>query len=201
MLLACTPYVLIADTAPFKALLPPDRRGRLAEDSAVLFAYALLALGLEQYGSIDAQDIVYTDAGRPYLPGHPVHFSLSHAKTHALCAISDTPVGCDIETHRPVSVRTLRRILADGEREADFFSHWTLKESYFKLTGDLTQPFASICFDLTGDAAARADAYAHLYHEIPGCTAAVAAREPFPRPALCLFSPETLFSYAVEKYA
>jgi len=200
MFLAYTSYAPIPDIESLKALLPPARLARLVGDHpGALFAYALLALVLDRHFSIDVQDIAYTDAGRPYLPGHPIHFSLSHAKTHALCAVSHTPVGCDIETHRPVSQRTIRRVLADTEQKADFFSHWALKESYFKLTGDLTRAFDRIRFDLTGETAASVGAYAHLYHKVPNCTAAVVTRELVPRPSLQFFAPETLFSYAAEK--
>jgi len=201
MFLAYTSYAPIPNVEALKALLPPARLARLeGDEQGALFAYALLALVLEQQFSLNAQDIIYTDTGCPYLPEFPVYFSLSHAKTHALCAVSYAPVGCDIETHRPVSQRTIRRVLADTEQEADFFSHWTLKESYFKLTGDLTRAFSDIRFDLTGETAARADAYAQLYYEIPNCTAAIVTRESVPRPRLRFFSPETLFSYAAEKY-
>jgi len=200
MFLAYTPYAPIPDTEALKALLPPARRQRLVGDHlGALFAYTLLALILEQEFSVDAQNIVYTDIGQPYLPGFPVHFSLSHAKTHALCAVSPVPIGCDIETHRPVSPRTIHRVLADTEREIDFFSHWTLKESYFKLTGDLTRAFSDICFDLAGETAATADAHAHLYYEVPNCTAAIVTRALISRPTLQFFSPETLFSYVAEK--
>jgi len=155
---------------------------------------------LEQHFALNAQEIVYTDTGRPYLLDHPVRFSLSHSKTHALCAVSDISVGCDIETHRSISPRTIRRVLADTEQEANFFDYWTLKESYFKLKGKLSQPFSAIRFDLAGDVATGKDACGFLYHEIPGCTAAVVADVAFPQPDLQFFSPEQLFSYAVEKY-
>jgi len=200
MFLAYTPYTSIPDMDAFKALLPSARLARLEEDdSGALFCYALLALVLERHFALSAQEIVYTDSGLPYLLGFPVHFSLSHSKTHALCAVSDMPVGCDIETHRPISAHTIRRVLADTEQGADFFAYWTLKESYFKLKGDLSQAFSAIRFALTDNTAIGEDAYGFLYREIPDCTAAIVAGAPFSRPALQFFSPEQLFSYAAEK--
>jgi len=201
MLLAYTHYAPTPDIEALKALLPPTRLTRLTgDDPGALFAYALLALVLDQHFSLSSQEVGYTDAGRPYLPGNPVHFSLSHSKTHALCAVSDMPVGCDIETHRPVSAHTIRRVLADTEQKADFFAYWTLKESYFKLRGDLSQSFSNICFTLSDGAATGTESHGFLYHEIPNCTAAAVAEVPFLRPSLQFFAPEQLFSYAAEKY-
>jgi len=200
MFLAYTPYTPIPDIDALKSLMPPARQLRFtACSTAPLFAYTLLALLLDRHFSLDARNIRYTDAGRPYLPGDPVHFSLSHTKTHALCAISDSPVGCDIEMHRPISAHTIRRVLADCEQAADFFSYWTLKESYFKLTGDLNRPFSTIYFHLTDGAASTVDAHGFVYHELPNCTATVLAGKPFPRPGLREFTPAELFSYAAEK--
>ena len=201
MFLAYTHYIPIPDIEALKALLPPARLACLAgDDQGTLFAYALLAFVLDQHFSLSSQEVVYTDAGRPYLPGFPVHFSLSHSKTHALCAVSDRPVGCDIETQRLVSAHTIRRVLADTEQEADFFAYWTLKESYFKLRGDLSQSFSNIRFTLSDGAATGTEAHGFLYHEIPNCTAAVVAEMSFSRPPLQFFSPEQLFFYAAEKY-
>ena len=202
MFLAYIPYAPIPNMEALKALMPPDRQARFAaRNPAPLFAYGLLSLVLDRHYSLDAQDIRYTEAGRPYLPGDPVHISLSHTRTHALCAVSEAPVGCDIEVHRPVSPRTIQRVLADGESEADFFAYWTLKESYFKLTGDLSQPFSSIFFQLADDSATRSDAQGFVYREIPNCTTAVVAHELFFRPSLQEFTSVELFSYADKKWA
>ena len=75
-------------------------------------------------------------------------FSLSHAGGMALCAVSDGPVGCDIELVRDAPFDIAPRVFCPGERvyllaardEADarrrFFTLWTLKESYMKMTGE-----------------------------------------------------------------
>ncbi len=77
--------------------------------------------------------------GRPFFPGAPDrHFSLSHSGGYALCALSDGPVGADIEAVRPRRERLFRAALSEGERAAfsgsweDFFRLWTLKESWVK---------------------------------------------------------------------
>jgi len=184
------------------ALMPRARRIRhslLRPNAGPLFAYALLSFALERAYSLHAGALAYTDQGKPYLPGHPVHLSLSHSKSHALCAVADVPLGCDIETHRSVPAYTQRRVLGADEPPEDFFAYWTLKESHFKLHGDFDRPFSTLTFTLAGDQATGQDAHGWLYHEVPGCTAAVVAERPFARPPLEILRPETLFVYAAEK--
>lgn len=205
MTIYCTPYAPLKHGANMLSLVSPARRERHLHTNpvqGVIFAHALLAYALEQEGfPACAQALHYSPEGRPYLPGTPLHLSISHSKTYALCVLAPQPVGCDIETHRPVSERTCRRVLGPDEAPEDFFAHWTLKESYLKLTGDLKRPFATVQFALQADNTAKApDAYGHLYRDIPACTAAVVAAAPFPRPPLQILPAETLFDYAAEKW-
>ncbi|MCL2567812.1 MAG: hypothetical protein FWE12_00020 [Oscillospiraceae bacterium] len=188
MMIYCVPYAPIPNRAAFEALLPPARLARLqGEGSGALFAYALLAFALEQHAGVCARNAVaYTEAGKPYLVGHPEHFSLSHSKTHALCVVAEFPIGCDIETHRVVSERVRRRVLGEAESSGDFFAQWVLKES---------------CVKLSEDAVVGTDVWGWLYHEVPGCTAAVVAHKAFKRPPIMILSAETLFSFADEKWA
>jgi len=92
--------------------------------------------------------ISYGEKGKPYLAGYPeVHFNLSHSGDYVCCAVSDGPVGVDIQ--KKVSRRKKlaerfftpaeRRMLSEcGERESQelFFRMWSIKESYLKLTGE-----------------------------------------------------------------
>ena len=45
-----------------------------------------------------------------------VHFNLSHAGKFVLLAVSDRPVGCDVEEIRPINDALARRFLTDGEQ-------------------------------------------------------------------------------------
>ena len=101
-------------------------------------AYSLLeyAVGRE-YGLSALPEIKRGRYGKPYFPGWPdIHFSLSHARTHVLCAVSSCPVGCDIESPRIISRRTVEYFGSAAEL-ADFepLELWVLKESYVKLLG------------------------------------------------------------------
>ncbi len=78
--------------------------------------------------------------GKPYIGGDPLFFSLSHSRGNALIAISDKPVGIDIEYFKDGFGHVLSRF---SEREkADincdkvkFFCNWVAKEAYIKLLG------------------------------------------------------------------
>lgn len=80
--------------------------------------------------------------GKPrlYHKGEEIHFSLSHSGDYAVCAISDIPVGIDIEkidTFKPeIANRFFNpselKYVADAE---SFYRIWTLKEGYLKAVG------------------------------------------------------------------
>ena len=89
--------------------------------------------------------IAIADRGKPYFPGSPWHFSISHTKGHVFCALADTPVGIDAEEcTRQIDLRLAEKILSPTERaEYDaaedkrraLLTFWVLKEAAAKLTG------------------------------------------------------------------
>ena len=121
-------------------------------------------------------DIKKTSAGKPYFPDRPeIHFSLSHTKTHVLCALSDNPVGVDIESPREVSERAVRFFCSPEEfllfNPLDL---WVLKESYIKFVGKTLALVKTIRFSRENNRIIPPDkfAFSKLYH-IEGCYAAV----------------------------
>jgi len=82
-------------------------------------------------------EIKKTPNGKPYFPDRPdIHFSLSHSRTHVLCALSGAPVGVDIESPRQISKRAVGYFCSPGELALfDPLDLWVLKESYVKLIG------------------------------------------------------------------
>lgn len=81
-----------------------------------------------------------TENGKPYFPDGPC-FSLAHCGDYALCAVSDHPVGADIELVRGNVLRLAERFFLPDEAalvqsaqcpEDEFCRLWTLKESYIK---------------------------------------------------------------------
>lgn len=67
--------------------------------------------------------------GKPYVKDNPFYFSLSHSGKYAVCAISNTPVGVDIEFDKPLPIRIRKRF-------ADNVLEWTEKEAKGKVTGN-----------------------------------------------------------------
>ena len=79
-------------------------------------------------------------SGQPYIEGSDMHISISHSGEYAVCAVSEKPVGIDIEKIRTVSDKLIDRVCTEREREyvisdERFFEVWTAKEAYFKKIG------------------------------------------------------------------
>lgn len=85
-------------------------------------------------------EILRTENGKPYIEGNHVHFSLSHSGRRGIIAVSDKPVGIDLEIykdspHNSVIERFSEREQAEIADERDFLRHWTAREAYVKLYG------------------------------------------------------------------
>lgn len=84
-----------------------------------------------------------TERGKPFFPDAPgVFCSVSHTAGYWACAISDAPVGLDVEKNRQCDFEAIARRFfhaAEAEYAAQnpgaFFAVWTAKESYVKLLG------------------------------------------------------------------
>lgn len=89
--------------------------------------------------------IAYGEFGKPYLPDYPnVYFNLSHSGQYVVCAVSDRPVGIDIQVIRPYYLDVVRRVYNPRELEqiknsadpaSEFTKLWTKKEAYLKMLG------------------------------------------------------------------
>ncbi len=81
--------------------------------------------------------------GKPYLPAYPrFHFSLSHSGAWCVCAVSEFPLGVDLEQVREVRRGIPERYFSPEEcallaalPHAAFFDFWTLKEAAVKASG------------------------------------------------------------------
>ncbi|WP_146057289.1 4'-phosphopantetheinyl transferase superfamily protein, partial [Streptomyces sp. SM14] len=148
----------------WRALLGPDERRRLAAlpDGPVRDTFLtsrgaqrlLLAayLGTGPEAVEPARDCGHCDDprhGRPYLPGGPVDFSVSHTDSWLLLAVVGTGrVGADLDalSHRPDTGRLAaialtpdelraHRALPAGQRRAAFLTAWVRKEAAMKVSG------------------------------------------------------------------
>ena len=123
-------------------------------------------------------DTIQTDSnGKPTAEG--VCFNLSHSGTYVICAVSQKPVGCDIEQIRNAPKQIEERAFSFAERqylkEADndaynreFYRIWTRKESFLKMQGTgIRVPLQTL--DMAG--------YHFKEYEIPGYQVTVCAQE------------------------
>ena len=104
----------------------------------------LAALYREATGE-DLPPIAIAEKGKPYFAGSPWHFSISHTKHHAFCALSRKAVGLDAEElDRTVHLKLAEKILspmewqqyeAAADKHRAFLTFWVLKEAQAKLPG------------------------------------------------------------------
>ena len=103
-----------------------------------------------EYGISPLPKLERTDLGKPFFPALPqIQFSISHSKALILCALSDQPVGVDIEDIRPrrdslpryaLTEEEFQRYQAAGGDWPAFYTLWTRKEAWCKYTGQGLKP-------------------------------------------------------------
>ena len=105
-----------------------------------VLAYQLLKQGLrEAYGIEGNPQFEYNEHGKPAIVGHPeIFFNFSHCKEAVLCAISEQPVGVDVESvrsfndslvHYTMNEDEIREIETAEDRAVAFIRLWTMKEA------------------------------------------------------------------------
>lgn len=140
--------------------------------------------------------LYYGEYGKPALRGHDVQFNLSHSGKRALIAVSNDPVGVDLEwIHPGLQVEELASIVCNGAedeylrnlpedaRRIAFFQLWTQKEAYCKALGvGLQKTLADIGFEDYFGAGPRAvldkgaaTMVVHPLGTIPGYSASLCA--------------------------
>lgn len=87
-----------------------------------------------------------------------MNFNITHSGKYVACAISDKPIGIDMEGNRKDVCSVARRFFnkdesewvcmaeSESEQKERFLKIWTFKEAYSKMTGDgivlcLKQPY------------------------------------------------------------
>lgn len=119
----------------------------------ILLREMLAARGVDA----DALPVAENEFGKPaFDPSCGLHFSLSHSGERVMAAVSDRPVGCDVEKVGRVGSEVFEACLtaeerafcaaipSETERARTFCRLWTRKESYSKAIGvGLSADFAS----------------------------------------------------------
>ena len=67
---------------------------RLCLGTGLVFSHAIRQAGFSE----SELKIAYGENGKPYFKNDlDFHFSLSHSGERAMCAVSDEPIGCDVD--------------------------------------------------------------------------------------------------------
>lgn len=112
-----------------------------------VLAYLLLKRALrEEYGITENPIFEYGEHGKPSIVGHPeIFFNLSHCREAVACAVSDQPIGIDVESVRQfkeslvrytMNEREVAQIMEAERPDVAFIRLWTMKEARLKLTGE-----------------------------------------------------------------
>ncbi len=130
----------LPETAREKILRHAHEKGR----KECLGARLLEKLALQKHG-VSMESITYGQYGKPEVNG--IYFNISHSKDYVICAVSEKPVGCDIEKVEAARMNVAKKAFTakeqaymDGVSEPKkaeaFYRLWTMKESYLKMTGE-----------------------------------------------------------------
>lgn len=124
---------------------------RFFEDKILsLASYLLLRAAMSlDFGYKDIPIFSFTPNGKPMLSNNKnIYFNLSHCRNGAACAVSNTPVGVDIQDYTKYDSDIADEFMNIQEKKtaaasSEFTRIWTLKESYGKYHG------YGICYDMS----------------------------------------------------
>lgn len=133
-------------------LISPDKQARIKkfrfpkDAQNCLLGDVLTRIEICRATGLNNIDIEFSvnEYGKQFLVNDPgIHYNISHSGHYIACAISDEPVGIDIEIFKSADLKIAERFFAPDEtqyvREANsiyrFYEIWTKKESRIKWEG------------------------------------------------------------------
>lgn len=172
--------IYLADTDPLKnqilfekmlSQMPSCRKSKVLRMPEGINRRQSLGAGILLSIALSAKELTEEQTktgpyGKPYLPeAEQLFFNLSHSGNRVMCAVADTPVGCDVQQIRdipefgkiakrfftPEETAEIERLPEEEGKEL-FFRYWTLKESYIKASGmGLSMPLNRFCLRMKED--------------------------------------------------
>ena len=138
------------DFALMYEAMDPERKKRadtyVNPDAARLCILAdhCIRSAVSEYCGASPGEIVFgrSQNGKPFVEGADFHINYSHSGVFAAASVSEYPVGIDIETRGRVNTGAARKFASEkelsfiGDSPLNFLKIWTLKEAYFKCTGE-----------------------------------------------------------------
>lgn len=162
------------------------RKGRSPQRGSA-FGVSLLEYAVRDTWNMELPEISPPGTGKPVFIHHPdKHFSVTHSKSHVLVALSEAPIGADLETRREISENSKRMLMNGNEiKDFDFFDLWCLRESVYKLNGagNLREVLR---FHKDGDRILGPDLaiWYQVIDGVEGCAGAVCQAQEFARPEI-----------------
>ncbi len=124
-----------------------------ASDRKRSYAAGLLEREILSAHDLTTENIFYNEHGKPLVEG--LYYNLSHSGDYAFGVVSDVAVGCDVERIKEPKPSVAKRFFSEKEYQCflesinsaeAFYTIWTRKESYIKMTGKgLAQDLTSFC--------------------------------------------------------
>ena len=123
-------------------------------DAEHLLGWELASSILKEKFGIESPKILFHENGKPYVENKGVQFNISHSHGMVACAVSDAPIGIDIEKIEAKEISIIigiakhwfceneQNYIFDREFSSESFLYvWTRKEELAKLSG---LPFATV---------------------------------------------------------
>lgn len=141
-----------------KDLVDRAKREEVRRKRLYTGAFLQYVLSKETGVPVEQLHYQYNQWGKPELDGGRIHFNLSHSGEYVVLAISDAPVGVDVE-HKTKGYEALAKrcfcpgecedvlsLVTEEERQQSFLEYWTMKEAYIKCKGEgMRIPLNSFC--------------------------------------------------------
>lgn len=117
-------------------------RYRMPDDRKRSLAAGLIIQKILNENGLSEDSLKYSENGKPLADN--LFFNVSHAGDYVVGVSSDREVGCDIEkivdaplgvSDRFFHLKEAEYIRSAEDKNRAFFTLWTLKESYMKMTG------------------------------------------------------------------
>ncbi len=123
-----------------------------------LYTGAFLQCVLAKETGVSLEDLhyEYNEWEKPFLVDSDLHFNMTHSGDYVVLAVSDAPIGVDIEhktrnyeaiakrCFHPLEYEDIMSLGEEEEQKMRFLEYWTMKEAYVKLVGTgMSIPFSS----------------------------------------------------------
>lgn len=146
----------------FSDFLPEKRREKFEklrqkrDKENCVVSYHLLKKALKFFG-IENFEVVIGENGKPFLKDcENIFFNISHTASGVAVAVSETPVGIDIQDILEAKNAVIERCFSQAEKETiysssspekEFTRLWTLKESAVKCNAETIGNLKNYCFE------------------------------------------------------